>query len=80
MSVVIVEADLVALLERTDATVVGERRVVGIPAGTLGTVLTVHGDPAHPTSFEVEFLLDEGVFAVATIPEAGVVPGHAKDS
>jgi hypothetical protein len=73
MSMIILETDLVTPVEPTSATIVGENRTVLIRPGMVGTVVAVHGHPPTLMSVDVEFLLDEGVFATARVPTTAIV-------
>ena len=72
MSMVIVETDLVVPVEPVNATVVGEKRMVVISPGTVGTVVGVHGGRLEPVTIDVEFRTEEGALAVARIPKEDV--------
>ncbi|MBX3587478.1 MAG: hypothetical protein AB7I35_00670 [Ramlibacter sp.] len=65
------ENDPVRLREPFAADVVGEGRSVVIPAGAVGAVVLVHGNPSQPMAYEVEFYIqDQGCYALAVM-EAG---------
>lgn len=62
------ENDVVQLPGAINATVIGERRSIVIPANTVGTVVLVHGDPMQPAAYEVEFYIKhQDCYALATI-------------
>ncbi|MBX3660679.1 MAG: hypothetical protein KF740_19765 [Ramlibacter sp.] len=65
------ENDPIRLSEAVDAQVLGEGHMVLVPAGALGAVVMVHGDPSRPMANEVEFYMPElGCHALAVL-EAG---------
>jgi hypothetical protein len=62
------ENDVILLSQSAAADVVGEQRTLAIPAMTEGTVVLVHGDPAQPAAYEIEFYIQEqDCYALATI-------------
>lgn len=62
------ENDTFVLSKSVDATVIGERRTLVLPVGTVVTVVLVFGDPSAPTAYEVEaFLPEEEGYALATV-------------
>ena len=68
------ECDTFALSKPVEATVIGERRTLVLPAGTVVTVVLVFGDVTAPTAYEVEaYLPEDDVYALATVEarEAG---------
>jgi len=62
------ENDTFVLSKSVEATVVGARRILMLPEGTLVSVVLVFGDPNAPAAYEVEaFLPEEDVYALATV-------------
>lgn len=62
------ENDVVHLQEAIRADVIGEYRSINIDAGTIGTIVLVHGEPMVPLAYEVEFYIqDQACYALATI-------------
>ena len=62
------ENDTFALTKPVEATVIGARRTVILPAGTVVTVVLVFGDPNDPAAYEVEACLPaDDVYALATV-------------
>lgn len=62
------ENDVIILRESVTADVIGEGQTLTIPAGTLGAIVLVHGDPMNPEAYEVEFHIQErNCYALATI-------------
>lgn len=67
------ENDVIRLQESVIADVIGEGRALTVPAGTVGAVVLVHGDPESPAAYEIEFHIQEqNCYALATI-EAGKI-------
>lgn len=70
------ENDTFVLSKSVEATVIGERRTLVLPVGTVVTVVLVFGDSNAPAAYEVEAFLPEGnVYALATV-EARDVASH----
>ena len=68
------ENDTFVLSKTTEATVIGERRMVLLPAGTQVTVVVVFGDSNAPVAYEVEaYLPRENLYATATVEVRDVV-------
>ncbi|PMS29432.1 hypothetical protein B0G57_1562 [Trinickia symbiotica] len=62
------ENDTFVLSKSVEATVIGERRTLVLPVGTVVTVVLVFGDPNVPAAYEVEaFFPKEDVYALATV-------------
>ncbi|WP_231973518.1 hypothetical protein [Variovorax sp. HW608] len=62
------ENDTFVLPKPVEATVIGERRTVALPVGTVVKVVLVFGDPNSPAAYEVEaFLPKDDIYALATI-------------
>lgn len=67
------ENDVICLREPVSADVIGEGRSLVIPAGAIGAIVLVHGNPTQPLAYEVEFYIqDQDCYALATI-EAGKI-------
>lgn len=62
------ESHSVRLLAHVEAHVVGESRKLLVYAGSVATVVLVHGDPSAPDAYELEFYLpEEDCYALATV-------------
>lgn len=62
------ENDTFVLSKPVEATVIGARRTVVLPAGTVVTVVLVFGDPDSPAGYEVEaFLPADDAYALASV-------------
>jgi hypothetical protein len=62
------ENDTFVLSKSVEATVIGERRSLVLPSGTVVTVVLVFGDPKAPAAYEVEaFLPETDEYALATV-------------
>jgi hypothetical protein len=62
------ENDVIYLREPVVAGVIGERRMLTMPTGTVGAIVFVHGNPIKPVAYEVEFYIQEqDCYALATI-------------
>jgi hypothetical protein len=62
------ENDSFVLSKPAEATVIGERRSVVLPEGTVVVVVLVLGDSNSPAAYEVEaYMPNEDIYALATI-------------
>jgi hypothetical protein len=51
------ELEVVRLLQPAEADIIGEQRIVVLPAGSRGTVQAVWGPATNPVGYTVEFTL-----------------------
>lgn len=69
------ENDAVHLREAVKADVIGEKRLINVEAGAIGTAVLVHGEPMKPLAYEVEFYIqDQDCYVLATIDAEKLVP------
>jgi hypothetical protein len=62
------ENDTFVLSKSVEAMVIGERKYLVLPVGTVVTVVLVFGNPDAPDAYEVEaYIPEEDEFALATI-------------
>lgn len=74
------ENDVVRLQAAVESEVIGERRVLQVPEGTLGTVVLVLGDPMHPQAYEVEiFIQEQSCYVLATVDASLVTAANIDD-
>jgi len=62
------ENDSVSLTKAVNGEVIGKRRELTLPIGTVVTVVFVHGDPNHPKAYEIEaHVQEEDCYVLATV-------------
>jgi hypothetical protein len=67
------ENENLSLMKPVSGEVIGERRKVVLPVGTIATVVLVHGDPNHPTAYEIEaHLSEQDCYVLATVEAADI--------
>lgn len=65
---VFAENDVVRVLSPFESDVIGERRSVVVPGGSVGTVVLVLGAPTCPCAYEIEFFIaEQNCYALATV-------------
>jgi hypothetical protein len=53
------------------------RKDVALPAGSVGAVIYIGGEPGNPTSYLVEFQLNEiGDYVLESVPPEFLEPEH----
>jgi hypothetical protein len=62
------ENDSVSLTKPVNGQVIGERRDIILPIGTIATVVLVHGDPKQPLAYEIEaYVPEQDCYVLATV-------------
>jgi hypothetical protein len=62
------ENDVVSLTKAVDGVVIGERRNMVLPIGTIATVVNVYGNPSRPDAYEIEaYIVEKDCYVLATI-------------
>lgn len=67
------ENDIVILTKKVGGDVIGERRQMILPVGTVATIVLVHGDPEHPKAYEIEaHIRDQDCYVLATVEASDI--------
>lgn len=62
------ENDSFSLTQAAKGEVIGERREITLPIGSVATVVLVHGNPEHPKAYEIEaHVPEQDCYVLATI-------------
>jgi hypothetical protein len=62
------ENDSISLTKPLSGEVIGERREIILPIGTVATVVLVHGDPDQPKAYEIEaHVPEQDSYVLATV-------------